>query len=1146
MRSMMLIVMAVAATVASAAQVELWRSDPAQAKCRVVPVSVGVPFPVGALADEKQVWLADGAGKPVALQTLVTSRWWARGNSVQTLLCTWLADPRQEKYVLHVNEPPKKPAAGPVVAVKQDGQTATVDTGVLRMVLGGPGGFIEQLAFDADGNGKLEAAETLASPSQPASLRAGEYASAGGLEKLTVEEAGPVRAVVRLQGHHRKADGAASVAFDLRVRLYAGQPVIELDHTFVQDTQEIFHDLPFVSIDLPLVPAGSTVAFGLEGDKIVEGKGDCALLQVGPDQKEGLNTGEKREEFLKLLEERKQWWSEEEKRRWSGEREITEWATSLTSGGATEKVGERAPGWLTLTAGRQMDGPSNGGRWTLTAAMRDFWQLHPKACAVEGQALRLFLAPQMPRPLHMHLGMAKTHRLQLAFDRPQSTEAAARRLAFMRPPVYLPGAQYYCASKVWGDVLPRQKGRFSLYEDQVEREIRGGYLDRAEGANAYGMLNWGDIGGGNSWMNLETAFDHGMAVQFIRTGDRALWDGLERAVNHFRDVDVQQAKVPGPWDWGLWIMPGYMPEKLAKECATNDKLRDEIFYWTGTQPPEMGGVHRHSYMHFANAAFTPVPSDSRYPEKRIRLYSGSCDVGGHGWIVGLVDHYLLTGDRRSLEVAELAGQWVLKHGGTGWGRDNWKYIDLAWLYRATGKREYLDRLMEALEVLYADKESTVERIAAQDKTLMSPYYTILQFIKHVHQLTGDEAVKAKFLDLVTRWIDNVPSVDTAMGPVFQYIREYKDSRCHTDYADLAYAYLLTGDRKYLDKSLNSLDFYLHFAYHSTAFFSIPEYLYALDKAKIRAFEDPAPTVRQAKGFWLEEADRPVKLVVYQQSGYRVGSQDVEGKITVTAPSGKQTVTPITRSSLEVYRLTVPADGEKGVYRVEAQAPGCWFWYGADAELTTGPPPVLAEGKFGKGVRLTEGARLQIPAQGHLNHDEGTVELWFQPEWNAPSGRTAAVPYHYHQIFDSRNGEYDYGFMLWLYDGGEVTAGKSLTAGWADKDKSDNVGLSVQWKQGEWHHLAFSWRRTGPDTGHLRLYVDGKLVGEKTEGISFPQRVSDIITLGMNPTDSPNTPVNGVIDELRISKVMREPDLGPLSADGETLLLRHFDGPEDLR
>jgi hypothetical protein len=1134
-------------TAALAGQVGLWRSDPGQTQARLVPVTIGVPFAVDALKDERQVWLADAQGRPVALQTLVTSRWWSRGNSVQTLLCTWLADPQQQKYVLHYAEAPKPAAKGPRVTVKQEGQTARVDTGSVSVTLGGDCGFIQQLAYDANGNGKTEASETLIGPAKPAMMRCGEYSSAGGLEQLTVEESGPVRVVVRLQGHHRKADGSRSVAFDVRVRMYAGQPTMQIEHTFLQDTQEIFHDLAFVSVDLPLGPLSGRSAsgarplqttFGLESGQTAEGKGDCTLLQVGPDQKEGINTDNGRAEFVKLLEERKAWWSEEEKRRWSGEQEIKAWATTLTSEGKAEKVGERAPGWVKVQPA--------AGSWSLTAALRDFWQLHPKAYAVQGDTLRLFLVPQMPRPLHMHIGMAKTHRLLLAFDKPAGGDAEARRLAFMQPPLYLPSADWYCASKVWGDVLPRKPGRYTLYESEVEREIRGGYLNRAEGANAYGMLNWGDIGGGNSYMNLETAYDHGMAVQFIRTGDRAVWDGLERAINHFRDVDVQQAKIPGPWDWGLWIMPGYMPEKLARECATNDKLRDEIFYWTGTQPPELGGVHRHSYMHFANAAFTPVPSDSRYPEKRMKQYSGSCDVGGHGWIAGLVDHYLLTGDRRSLEVAELAGQWVLKHGGTHWGRDNWKNIDLAWLYRATGKQEYLDRLMEALDVIYADKESTVERIAEQDKTLMSPYYTILQFIKHVHQLTGDEGVKAKFLDLVTRWIDHVPSVETAMGPVFQYIREYKDSRCHTDFADLAYAYLLTGDRKYLEKSLNTADFYLHFAYHSTAFFSIPEYLYALDKAKIEAFNDPPPAIRQAKAFWMDGTDRPVKLVVYQQSGYRVGSQDVQGTITITLPSGKETITPITRSSLEVYRITVPADGEKGIYSVKAEAPGCSYGLGSDAPLTSGPPPVLAAGKFGQGVRLADGAKLLIPAKGHLNLDEGTVELWFQPLWNAPSGRTAAVPYHYHQIFDSRDKEYDYGFMLWLYDGGEVNAGKSLMAGWAARDKSDSVGLSVQWQQGDWHHLAFAWKRTSEATGVLKLYLDGALVGEKQDAGSFPPRLSDLITCGTNPPESPNTHMNGVLDELRILKVMREPTLGPLTLDADTLLLKHFDTEADLR
>ena len=52
---------------------------------------------------------------------------------------------------------------------------------------------------------------------------------------------------------------------------------------------------------------------------------------------------------------------------------------------------------------------------------------------------------------------------------------------------------------------------------------------------------------------------------------------------------------------------------------------------------------------------------------------------------------------------------------------------------------------------------------------------------------------------------------------------------------------------------------------------------------------------------------------------------------------------------------------------------------------------------------------------------------------------------------------------------------------------------------------------------------------------------------MNPTDSPNTSANGLIDELRISQGMREPEpSGTLKGDTATLLLRHFDEEAELR
>ncbi|MBM4044809.1 MAG: hypothetical protein FJ279_06835, partial [Planctomycetes bacterium] len=908
-------------------EVVLHRSDPSNVQARAVPVTVGVPFAVGQLTDEKAVALFDAGGKAVPCQTAVTSRWWGRGGSVQTLLVSFLADTAQERYVLRYGAGVSAgPLPTPAVTAKTDGDAVVVNAGVLHARLGG--GFIQQLAYDANGDGKFTADETVVDSGKPAVLRCGEFSSAFGKpERVEIEEAGPIRAVVRIAGHHQSPAGQKSIAYDVRLTFYAGLALIRLDHTFLQDTDQVFADLPFVSLDLPLAMGKASVTFGLDAGKeatVQAADGRVGLLQVGPGQKESI-AGTNSEEFRRILEERKKWWSPDEEARWTKGPEITEWATTLADSTGKRKVGERAAGWMLVTP--------EGKPWALTAGVRYFWQLHPKAFALDRGVLRIFAYPDdLGRPLHLHVGTAKTHTIVLALHPTTTPLHPPRRIPWLTTS-YFPSPQWYCDSGVWGQVLPRKEGQFSLYETEASRTIRSDFVERPERSNGYGMLNFGDIAwGGNKWGNLETAYDHGMAVQFIRTGDREVFDCFERAVWHFRDVDVQQAKVPGAWDWGLWLIPGYMPEKLAQECDKDAALREKIFYWTGTQPPELGGVHRHSYMHFANAADNPAPSTTSYPEKRLRMYSGSCDVGGHGWIVGLVDHYLLTGDRRSLEVAELAGQWVLKRGGTGWGRDNWKNIDLAWLYRATGKQEYLQRLMEAIDVIYNDRESTVERIAAQDKTLMSPFYTILQFFKHVHQMTDDPGVRQKFLDLVTRWIDHVPTADSHIGPVFQYVRDYRDSRCHTDFADLAYAYLLTGDRKYLDKSLNTFDFYLHFAYHSTAFFSVPEYLYALDKAGLSALTDPAPSVRAGKAFWADETDKPVKLVVYQQSGYRVAAGETTGAIEVTSPSGKVTSTKIDRGGLDVYRLTIPPDGEKGTYKVEAKATGCYFWLAADVPL----------------------------------------------------------------------------------------------------------------------------------------------------------------------------------------------------------------------
>lgn len=69
------------------------------------PITVGVPFPKGALRDPSKVRLVDGDGREIPMQTKITGRW-SRFGSIQWLLCDFSVDLEGRRLALHVEYGP--------------------------------------------------------------------------------------------------------------------------------------------------------------------------------------------------------------------------------------------------------------------------------------------------------------------------------------------------------------------------------------------------------------------------------------------------------------------------------------------------------------------------------------------------------------------------------------------------------------------------------------------------------------------------------------------------------------------------------------------------------------------------------------------------------------------------------------------------------------------------------------------------------------------------------------------------------------------------------------------------------------------------------------------------------------------------------
>ncbi len=193
-----------------------------------VPVTVGVPFPRGALPADAGVRLIDESGEAIALQTRVAARW-SRFGPTKWLTCDFVVDLRGEarefrlEYGPGVDVPSSEAGAfvadgdpfpavtGERVRIDEDGLAAVLADGRVHRVLSSSallGGYVEH----EDGR-RFEMA---------------------GRPTVVIEERGPVKTVIRATGDYVHRDsGETFCRFDTRYYFYRSSPAVRMMHTWV-------------------------------------------------------------------------------------------------------------------------------------------------------------------------------------------------------------------------------------------------------------------------------------------------------------------------------------------------------------------------------------------------------------------------------------------------------------------------------------------------------------------------------------------------------------------------------------------------------------------------------------------------------------------------------------------------------------------------------------------------------------------------------------------------------------------------------------------------------------------------------------------------------------------------------------------------
>jgi len=426
---------------------------------------------------------------------------------------------------------------------------------------------------------------------------------------------------------------------------------------------------------------------------------------------------------------------------------------------------------------------ASGKAGAVGVSLRHMWEQHPNGfrIAPDGLQVDLWTSDRVPwvlgsdPPLTLSEGEAKTHDLLLGFGA-GSRPLADRLAAFQYPLFPVAPPEWYCGSGLFGSIAPADPDRFPEYEAGVavvkpemmghgggvqwDRIVDHTHEDRAT-YQRYGFRNYGDnplIWGYQTkyrmWANCEYDVGHCALTQFARSGDlRYLHRGIS-AVLHNRDTDFIHASPSNP-EW-------------------------------------VGSPHGHWIDH---------------TDKGPNL--------GHLWSEGMVEHYLLTGDERSLRIARGLGDNCVRFVEAGWSGSSertagWPMIALLGVYHGTGDVVYLDaarRLVECVIDLQDDLRgvwsSKIYEQPAYEGGTTFMVNILCRALMRYHVATDDTGAATAVVRGAS-WMLHEAVTDVAGKPESFYKQTPLCSRHGGSNPEtFAYAYALSGDPCFRDLALRS-------------------------------------------------------------------------------------------------------------------------------------------------------------------------------------------------------------------------------------------------------------------------------------------------------------------------------------------------------
>jgi len=555
-------------------------------------VSWGVPWPRGAIQEGQSFSLKTADGESLPVQTWPMA-YWPDGSIKWTGFAASVGSDTEGPLTVSQG---KATSAKETVSVTESDQTYGINTGPLHVRIAKWGGYLIR-SMTVDGkvvarNGELTAIIQNGQADKPwESTSVQKFISR--VKKVTIEQSGPVRAVVKVEGAHKSVrDGRELIPFVVRMYFYAGRKPVRMVHSIIYDGDQDTDFIKGLGVHLK-VPMREQVQNrhvrfsgqdnGLWAEPVQPLVGRGGRFVKDPDTGEDIYPRQLKGDRVPNREE-----VDSQGRYYMAD--LAVWSDFKlvqpnADGFTIKKRTNPQSAWISAAAGKRASGLVFAGDVSggLGISLKDFWQSYPSSLEIRNADsheadMYVWLWPHDAPVMDMRHYDTKAHGLESVYEDvqqgfstpygvartseltlyptgsvPDKAQTAQMAAVGATPPVVTPTPEHLHSVRAFGVwSLPDRSTPFKRQIEDRLASLIDYYQTSIDQRNWYGYWNYGDVMhsydderhmwrydlGGMAWDNTELMTDMWLWYSFLRTGREDIFRMAEAMTRHTQEVDV--------------------------------------------------------------------------------------------------------------------------------------------------------------------------------------------------------------------------------------------------------------------------------------------------------------------------------------------------------------------------------------------------------------------------------------------------------------------------------------------------------------------------------------------------------------------------------------------------------------------------------